>query len=60
MRTTEVIVDGVRSPVLEAGAEGAEEAVVFVHGNPGCGADWTRLLGASGTFSRSATALRRA
>jgi 2-polyprenyl-6-methoxyphenol hydroxylase-like FAD-dependent oxidoreductase/pimeloyl-ACP methyl ester carboxylesterase len=46
-------VDGVRSPYLEAGPRDASEAVVFVHGNPGSGADWEALVGATGTFARA-------
>jgi pimeloyl-ACP methyl ester carboxylesterase len=53
MRTGEVVVAGVRSPVVEAGAEGAEEAVVFVHGNPGTGRDWATLLEPAGAFARA-------
>ena len=34
-RRGEAIVDGVRSPTLEAGPEGATEAAVFVHGRNG-------------------------
>lgn len=44
-RTATVTVDGVRSPVLEQGPADADEAVVFVHGNPGAMADWDDLLG---------------
>jgi pimeloyl-ACP methyl ester carboxylesterase len=36
---------GIRTPVLEHGPADATEAVVFVHGNPGAGADWTGLIG---------------
>jgi pimeloyl-ACP methyl ester carboxylesterase len=53
MRETEVVVDGVRSPVREAGEEGAEEAVVFVHGNPGSWHDWADLLDRAGAFARA-------
>jgi pimeloyl-ACP methyl ester carboxylesterase len=51
----EIRVDGLRSPVLEAGAEAAErdEAVVFVHGNPGSGRDWSDLLARVGPFARA-------
>ena len=35
-----VVVAGVRTPYLQAGPADAEEAVVFVHGNPGPGEDW--------------------
>lgn len=45
-------VAGVRSPYLHSGPASAEEAVVFVHGNPGSGKDWRYLLGQVGRFSR--------
>jgi pimeloyl-ACP methyl ester carboxylesterase len=53
MRETQVVVDGVRSPVHEAGEEGADEAVVFVHGNPGSWHDWADLLQRVGGFARA-------
>jgi pimeloyl-ACP methyl ester carboxylesterase len=53
MRSGEVVVAGVRSPVVETGPEGAEEAVVFVHGNPGTGRDWAALLEPAGAFARA-------
>jgi pimeloyl-ACP methyl ester carboxylesterase len=53
LRTTEVTVRGVRSPVIEAGPAGATEAVVFVHGNPGVGRDWLPLLEPAGAFARA-------
>src|SRR3954470_713185 len=52
MRSSEVVVAGVRSPVSETGPEGAEEAIVFVHGNPGVGRDWTALMEPAGAFAR--------
>jgi pimeloyl-ACP methyl ester carboxylesterase len=52
-RHAEVRVDGVRSPVVEAGPEAPEEAVVFVHGNPGSVHDWARLLKATGGHGRA-------
>jgi pimeloyl-ACP methyl ester carboxylesterase len=52
-RTTAVTVDGVRSPVLEAGPAGASEAIVFVHGNPGVAEDWRALLEPAGAFARA-------
>ncbi|MDE1008616.1 MAG: alpha/beta hydrolase [Paraburkholderia fungorum] len=48
-----VIVNGVRTPYRECGPTKAREAVVFVHGNPGSGEDWTRLMGKSGKFLRT-------
>ncbi|MDX6684674.1 MAG: hypothetical protein QOF26_293 [Baekduia sp.] len=53
LRTGEVVVAGVRSPVVESGAPGAEEAVVFVHGNPGTGRDWLALLEPAAEFARA-------
>jgi flavin-dependent dehydrogenase/pimeloyl-ACP methyl ester carboxylesterase len=46
-------VGGVRSPYLETGPAGDDEAIVFVHGNPGSSADWEPLMRATGTFARS-------
>ena len=45
--TTEHRVDGVTTLVREHG-EPRSEAIVFVHGNPGSGADWSGLLAAAG------------
>jgi pimeloyl-ACP methyl ester carboxylesterase/flavin-dependent dehydrogenase len=53
LRYHEVRVDGVRSPVLEAGPVGADEAVVFVHGNPGSSQDWASLASVVGEFGRA-------
>jgi pimeloyl-ACP methyl ester carboxylesterase len=44
MTTRELNLVGVRTPLREAGPADASEAVVFVHGNPGSGADWEPLL----------------
>jgi pimeloyl-ACP methyl ester carboxylesterase len=46
-------VAGVRSPTIEAGPDRAEEAVVFVHGNPGSSLDWVDLVRAVGAFGRA-------
>jgi len=45
LRRTEAVVDGIRSPLVEGGPDGARagEAVVFVHGNPGSSEDWIGL-----------------
>jgi pimeloyl-ACP methyl ester carboxylesterase len=53
LRQSQLVVDGVRTPVLEAGPEGATEAVVFVHGNPGSSRDWEDLASAVGQFGRA-------
>ena len=42
--TRQLVVNGVRSPVLIGGSGAAGEAVVFVHGNPGRGNDWQPLM----------------
>ena len=46
-------IDGVRTPVLQAGTTDSNEAVVFVHGSPGSGQDWLPLLREVGTFTRA-------
>jgi pimeloyl-ACP methyl ester carboxylesterase len=51
--TTDVVVNGVRSAVLQAGPDDREEAVVFVHGNPGPKEDWKELLERVGEFARA-------
>jgi pimeloyl-ACP methyl ester carboxylesterase/flavin-dependent dehydrogenase len=53
LRTSALDVDGVRSPLLESGPQGVEEAVVFVHGNPGSSLDWADLARAVGVFGRA-------
>jgi pimeloyl-ACP methyl ester carboxylesterase len=51
--TGAVTVNGVTSPVLQAGDPDASEAVVFVHGNPGPKEDWEGLLKRAGEFGRA-------
>jgi pimeloyl-ACP methyl ester carboxylesterase len=46
-------VDGIRTPMLQAGPPDATEAVVFVHGNPGSSQDWERLLQRVGRLARA-------
>ncbi|HWH96501.1 MAG TPA: alpha/beta hydrolase [Baekduia sp.] len=53
VRERAVVVDGVRSPVLDAGPATATAAVVFVHGNPGVAADWRPLLEPASAFARA-------
>jgi pimeloyl-ACP methyl ester carboxylesterase len=45
-----IIIDGIRSPLLEFGPAGSDEAVVFVHGNPGSIRDWGALARSVGEF----------
>ncbi len=53
MRSSEISVEGVRSPVLQAGPADAPEAVVFVHGTPGAGRDWEALIEPVSSFARA-------
>ncbi len=53
MRNGEVRVAGVRSPLIQAGPEGAHEAVLFVHGNPDSSVEWTDLVARTGEFARA-------
>ena len=50
---TELKIEGVRSLVRFSGRTEGEEAVVFLHGNPGSSEDWLDLLAATGEFSRA-------
>jgi pimeloyl-ACP methyl ester carboxylesterase len=49
----EATVDGVTTPVMEAGPPDASEAVVFIHGNPGSSRDFDQLLSETGQFARA-------
>jgi pimeloyl-ACP methyl ester carboxylesterase len=53
MSETSVIIDGIRSPLLEFGPADSNEAVVFVHGNPGSIRDWDVLARGVGEFGRA-------
>jgi pimeloyl-ACP methyl ester carboxylesterase len=53
IRQGTINVEGLRSPVIEAGPEDAPEAVVFVHGNPGSRLDWEDLLPRLGDSTRA-------
>ena len=53
VRERELVVDGLRTVLAESGPADAEEAVVFVHGNPGSALDWRDLMGRTGEFARS-------
>jgi len=52
-REGEVVVAGLRSPLIEAGPGDSKEAVLFVHGNPGSSTDWTALLDRAGELGRA-------
>lgn len=53
VRSREIVVGGIRSPVLESGPADAREAVLFVHGNPGSSRDWEDLVSRVGAFARA-------
>jgi len=48
---TGLVVDGLHTPLLQAGPRRAREAIVFVHGNPGSGADAVRMLADPGAVT---------
>lgn len=52
IRSAEVTVNGVRSPVLLSGPDSDPTAVVFIHGNPGSSHDFRGLLTAVGAHAR--------
>ena len=52
-RARSIKVGDISSPVIEAGPEDATEGVVFIHGNPGSGRDWSALVDAVGEVGRA-------
>jgi pimeloyl-ACP methyl ester carboxylesterase len=52
IKIQDVVVNGVRSPVRIGGDTNANEAVVFLHGNPGSSEDFLDLLPAAAAFAR--------
>ncbi|HVE68010.1 MAG TPA: alpha/beta hydrolase [Solirubrobacteraceae bacterium] len=44
---------GIATVLAESGPAGAEEAIVYVHGNPGAALDWHDLMARTGDFARS-------
>ena len=46
-------VDGVATRLLESGPSAADEAVVFVHGNPGSARDFDVLVASAGRYARA-------
>ncbi len=53
LRQSTIVVDDIRSPLIQSGPANAEEAIVFVHGNPGSSHDWEDLVRRCGGFSRA-------
>lgn len=49
---SETVIDGTGCHVYDTGPQGSEEAVVFVHGNPGPMDDWSALVPAVRDFGR--------
>lgn len=53
MRRTRLVIDGIGTPVVQAGPADADEAAVFVHGNPGASEDFLALVEATGRHGRA-------
>lgn len=53
VREREIVVDGIRAPLIEAGPGASAEAAFFVHGNPGSSEDWRDLVSATGDVLRA-------
>jgi pimeloyl-ACP methyl ester carboxylesterase len=52
LRRSELSVSGVRTVVAQSGPEDSDEALAFVHGNPGFSRDWEDLMARAGDFRR--------
>jgi pimeloyl-ACP methyl ester carboxylesterase len=52
LRRGNALVGGVQTVFLQAGPTDSEEAVAFIHGNPGFSRDWEDLLERVGAFCR--------
>jgi pimeloyl-ACP methyl ester carboxylesterase len=48
-------IDGVQTPIAQGGPKDAQDAVVFVHGNPGPSEDWDELAPRAAEFARVLT-----
>ncbi|HEX4345500.1 MAG TPA: alpha/beta fold hydrolase [Solirubrobacteraceae bacterium] len=53
VRQSRLLVDGLGVPLSSAGPPDDDEAVVFVHGNPGSRRDWDDLLARVAPFARA-------
>ena len=53
IRRSRLTINGVSSPIAEAGPAGASEALVCLHGVPGSGRDFEHLLLSTGAIMRS-------
>ena len=52
IETQRITVEGLSTSVLVGGSDAADEAVVFVHGNPDTGSDWMPLMIRVAEFAR--------
>ncbi|MEQ8234210.1 MAG: alpha/beta hydrolase [Gammaproteobacteria bacterium] len=52
LEVRQLLVDGVRTPLIDSGGD-ADEAVLFVHGNPGSGDDWRDIAARIAPFTRA-------
>jgi pimeloyl-ACP methyl ester carboxylesterase len=52
LRRSEPTIAGVRTVVMQSGPEASEEAIVFVHCNPGFSRDWEDLMERAGAICR--------
>ena len=50
--TRQLVVNGVRSPLLVGGEGTFDEVVMFVHGNPDAGSDWEPLMTEVAAFAK--------
>src|SRR5438552_3359066 len=53
LRSREIVVGGLRLPVIECGREEATEAAVFVHDLIGSTSNWRALVAATGNWARA-------
>jgi pimeloyl-ACP methyl ester carboxylesterase len=52
LRRRDLVVDGIRSPLVEGGPADADEAVVFLHDIPGMASNYLHLLAAASNWGR--------
>jgi len=53
MVASDITINGIRTPVRDTGPSSGDEAVVFVHGNPGSHEDWADLVERVAPFTRA-------
>jgi pimeloyl-ACP methyl ester carboxylesterase len=52
LQRSDVVADGIRTVVAQSGPTEDDEAIVFVHGNPGFSRDWEDLMQRAAPFAR--------